>query len=136
MREDARAFDGVMAAFRLPQATPDEAKAREKAIETATWAATRTPLETAEACAEVVRLGAVMVAKGNVNAASDGLVAAVLGGAAVEGALANVQINLQNLPDSADKQAVILRAQELARRVDLALSEARSAFRTATERTA
>ncbi len=136
MREDARAFDGVMAAFRLPQATPEETRAREQAIETATWAATRTPLETAEACAEVTRWGAVLVAKGNVNAASDGLVAAVLGSAAVEGALANVQINLQNLPDSADKDAVILRAAELARRVELSLSEARTAFRTATERTA
>ena len=77
-----------------------------------------------------------MVARGNVNAASDGFVAALLGHAAVEGALANVQINLQNLPDSADKHAVTLRARELAREVDLALSEARTAFRSATERTA
>jgi glutamate formiminotransferase/formiminotetrahydrofolate cyclodeaminase len=136
MREDARAFDAVLAAFRLPQAAPGEAEAREKAIEQATWGATRVPLETAEACLEVARWAGRIVQKGNVNAASDGLVAAALGRAAVEGALANVEINLKNLPDSADKQAVARRVHELARLVEEAHSEARAAFRIATERTA
>ena len=77
-----------------------------------------------------------MVQHGNVNAASDGLVAASLARAACEGALANVEINLQNLPDSADKQAVTGRVRELTRLADEALTGAREAFRIATERTA
>jgi len=54
----------------------------------------------------------------------------------VEGALANVEINLQNLPDSADKQAVAGRVRELTRLAGEALTEDREAFRIATERTA
>ena len=136
MRRDAQAFDGVLAAMRLPQATPQESEARTKAIDAATWSAARVPLETAEACLEVARWAVRMVQHGNVNAASDGLVAASLARAACEGALANVQINLQNLPDSVDKQAVAGRVHELTRLSDLALSEAREGFRIATERTA
>jgi formiminotetrahydrofolate cyclodeaminase len=136
MREDSQAFDAVMTAFRLPQASPDEIQARDRAIESATWHATRAPLETAEACVEVARWGARMVARGNVNAASDGAVAAALARAACEGALCNVEINLKNLPDSADKRAVGGRVLELERLVQEAHSEARTAFRIATERTA
>ena len=136
LRRDAQAFDAVLVAMRLPQATPGEAEARAQAIEAATWTATRVPLETAEASLAVTRWAARIVRSGNVNAASDGLVAAALGRAACEGALANVEINLQNLPDSADKQAVTGRVHELARHAEEALSEARTAFRIATERTA
>jgi glutamate formiminotransferase/formiminotetrahydrofolate cyclodeaminase len=136
MRRDAQAFDQVLVAIRQPQATPAEAEARRKAIESATWTAARVPLETAEACLEVTRWAARMVRQGNVNAASDGLVAAALGRAACEGALGNVEINLQNLPDSADKQAVAGRVREITRHAEEALSEAREAFRIATERTA
>ena len=136
MRQDAQAFDAVLAAMRQPQAKPEEKEARERAIEAATWTATRVPLETAEACLAVTRWAARIVRAGNKNAASDGLVAAALGRAACEGALCNVEINLQNLPDSADKQAVTGRVLELARLAEEALSEARTAFRIATERTA
>ena len=136
MRRDAQAFDSVLAAFRLPQATPAETAERGRAVEAATWAATRVPLETAEAALEVARWAGRMLRSGNTNAASDGLVAAALARAACEGALANVQINLQNLPDSADKQAVAGRVHELARLAEEALTEARSAFQIATERTA
>lgn len=136
MRQDARAFEAVLVAMRLPQATAAETRAREQAVEAATWTATRVPLETAEACLAVTRWAGRMVQKGNPNAASDGLVAAALGRAACEGALCNVEINLQNLPDSADKQAVTGRVHELARHAEEALSEARTAFRIATERTA
>ncbi|MEO6463303.1 MAG: cyclodeaminase/cyclohydrolase family protein, partial [Candidatus Eisenbacteria bacterium] len=136
MRQDAQAFDAVLGAMRLPQATPAEAAARQGAIEAATWTAARVPLETAEACLAVSRWAARMVRSGNVNAASDGLVAAALGRAACEGALCNVEINLQSLPDSADKQAVTGRVHDLARHAEEALTEARTAFRIATERTA
>jgi glutamate formiminotransferase/formiminotetrahydrofolate cyclodeaminase len=136
MRQDAQAFDAVLVALRLPQATRDEARAREQAVEAATWRAARVPLETAEACLLVTRWAGRMVRSGNSNAASDGLVAAALGRAACEGALCNVEINLQNLPDSADKQAVTGRVLELVRLAEEALLEARTAFHIATERTA
>jgi hypothetical protein len=54
----------------------------------------------------------------------------------VESALWNVQINLKNLPDGADKEAVETRAAASTRLSEKALEEARRAFAEATERTA
>jgi glutamate formiminotransferase/formiminotetrahydrofolate cyclodeaminase len=136
MRRDSQAFEHVLAAFRLPQATPAESEARGRAIEAATWEATRVPLETAETALKTAQWAARSVKAGNPNAASDGATAAALARAAVEGALLNVEINLKNLPDGADKEAVRGRVRELTRLADQALEEARTAFAEATERTA
>ena len=136
MRRDSQAFDRVLLAVRMPQATPEEAEEKDRALVEATWEATRVPLETAEIAAKAAELAARMVAKGNANAASDAATACALARAAVDSALWNVQINLQNLPDGADKRVVRERAHELARGSEQALVEARSAFAIATERTA
>jgi glutamate formiminotransferase / formiminotetrahydrofolate cyclodeaminase len=136
MRRDSQAFERVLVAFRLPQGTPAEAEDRDRAVAEATWEATRVPLETAETCAEVAHWAARMVQKGNANAASDGATACALARAAVESALWNVQINLKNLPDGADKEAVETRADACTRLSEKALEEARRAFAEATERTA
>ncbi len=136
MRRDSQAFERVLVAIRMPQGTPAEAEERSRALVEATWEATRVPLETAEISTEVARWAARMVAQGNTNAASDGATACALARAAVESALWNVQINLQNLPDGADKEAVRGRVDELARHAEQALVEARTAFAAATDRTA
>jgi len=136
MRRDSQAFERVLVAYRLPQGTPAEADLRERAVVEATWEATRVPLETAETCAEVAHWAARMVKHGNPNAASDGATACALARAAVESALWNVQINLKNLPDGADKEAVETRAAACTRLSETALEEARKAFAEATERTA
>jgi glutamate formiminotransferase/formiminotetrahydrofolate cyclodeaminase len=136
MRRDSQAFERVLMAYRMPQGTPAEADLRDRAIGEATWEAARVPLETAETCAEVAHWAARMVRLGNPNAASDGATACALARAAVESALWNVQINLKNLPDSADKEAVETRAAACTRLSEKALEEARKAFAEATERTA
>ena len=136
MRRDSQAFDRVLEAIRMPQATPEEADLKEKAVVAATWEATRVPLETAEVAARAAVLAARTVARGNPNAASDAATACALARAAVESALWNVQINLQNLPNGADKEVVRERAHALARVSEQALVEARTAFAIATERTA
>jgi glutamate formiminotransferase/formiminotetrahydrofolate cyclodeaminase len=136
MRRDSQAFERVLASFRLPQATPEETAAREAAILEATWTATKVPLETAETCVEVASWAARAVKAGNPNAASDGATAASLARAACDAALCNVEINLRNLPDGADKNAVEARSRELARLAEDARAEAFRAFAEATERTA
>jgi glutamate formiminotransferase/formiminotetrahydrofolate cyclodeaminase len=136
MRRDSQAFERVMSAFRLPQTTPDETAAREAAVLEATWLATRVPLETAETCVQVAAWAARVVEHGNPNAASDGATAAALARAATDAALCNVEINLRNLPDGADKNAVEVRARELARLAEDARTKAFRAFAEATERTA
>jgi glutamate formiminotransferase/formiminotetrahydrofolate cyclodeaminase len=105
-RRDSEAFDAVLKARRMPQSNEAEGAARTEALTAAEWAATRIPLETAEACLEVLRLAATAAERGNPNAATDAGVAGLLARAAAEGAALNVEINLKSLSEGADKQQV------------------------------
>jgi glutamate formiminotransferase/formiminotetrahydrofolate cyclodeaminase len=105
-RLDSDAFDQVLEARRMPQASPAEQEARERAMAAAELEACRVPLATATACVRVLHLAETAARHGNVNAASDAGVAGLLAAAAGEGALMNVQINLKSLVPSADKEDV------------------------------
>ena len=105
-RRDSEAFEAVLAARRLPQATPAEETARGAAVAAAELGAARVPLETAAACLEVVGLAAVAARLGNPNAVSDAGVAGHLAASAARGALLNVQINLKTMVPGADKNDV------------------------------
>jgi glutamate formiminotransferase/formiminotetrahydrofolate cyclodeaminase len=105
-RRDSDAFDDVLGARRMAQDTPEAREARDRAMAAAELEACRVPLETARACVRVVALAETAARQGNVNAASDAGVAGLLAGAAGEGALLNVQINLKSLVPSADKEVV------------------------------
>ena len=124
-RQDSAAFDAVVRARRMPQTTPAESEARERALALAGLEASRVPLRTAEACLEVLSLAAETARLGNVNAASDAGVAGLLARAAAEGALLNVEINLKSLPAGADKDDV-----------ETALQRVRSALGPAAQRCA
>ena len=105
-RRDGEAFDAVLRARKLPETTPAETEARGRALAAAELTAARVPLETAEVCLEVVELAGIVATSGNANAITDAGVAALLGRAAGEGALLNVEINLKSLANSADKSDV------------------------------
>ena len=120
---ERRALMGL--ARRMPQTTPAESEARERALALAGLEASRVPLRTAEACLEVLSLAAETARLGNVNAASDAGVAGLLARAAAEGALLNVEINLKSLPAGADKDDV-----------ETALQRVRSALGPAAQRCA
>ncbi len=105
-RRDSEAFELVLRARRLPQATPEESAERARAVGVAELEAARVPLATAEACAEVAELAALAAKSGNANAITDAGVAGLLARAAGEGAILNVEINLKSLVDSADKNDV------------------------------
>jgi glutamate formiminotransferase/formiminotetrahydrofolate cyclodeaminase len=98
--EDTEAFNGVMAAMRLPKGTPEQQAARDAAVEQAYRDAARVPLSTARLCLDALALAADVAAKGNVNSASDAGVAALMARAGVEGAGLNVLINLSSLKDA------------------------------------
>jgi formiminotetrahydrofolate cyclodeaminase len=104
--QDAAAYDKVMAAFKLPRATDEEKAARQDAIQAATHAASLVPLALAEASAQVIEQAERAVGKTNVNAASDLAVAGLLGTAALDGAAANVEINLASLKDDAAREQI------------------------------
>jgi methenyltetrahydrofolate cyclohydrolase len=99
VEEDTRAYDAVMAAYRLPKATDEEKAARKAAIAGAMVRATEVPLETAEACLVVLKSAEEAVSHGNPNALSDARTAAALGWAGLVGAAENVRINAASLPE-------------------------------------
>jgi len=99
--KDASSFDGVMKAFKLPKDTDDEKAARTAAIQDGYKEAIAVPLAVAKACAELFDVIEFVVEKGNQNALSDGLVAAMTARTAVLGALYNVKINLGSVKDQA-----------------------------------
>lgn len=96
---DTRAFDHVMGAYRLPKETQEEQVTRQAAIQAALRGATQVPLETARACASVVKLAAQVIARINPNALSDAGAAALLAEAGLKGAQLNVAINLADIHD-------------------------------------
>ena len=99
-REDAEAYDGVVAARRLPNDTDAENAARAKRLSEANRRAAQVPLRTARAAAGLLETVPELAEKGNPNAASDSGAAALLLEVAVQAALLNVAINLKGLPDS------------------------------------
>jgi formiminotetrahydrofolate cyclodeaminase len=99
--EDARAFNRVMDAVRMPRATDAERNARDQMLQAAYRRAAEVPLETARLSLTVFELARVAALKGRSDAASDAGAAALLARAAVEGAALNVLINLRTLADEA-----------------------------------
>ena len=97
--DDSDAFDAVVNSFRLPKETEDEKNQRRLAIRQATLGAAEVPYQTALSALELLQYLPELAEKGNGNAASDAGVAGLLASAALKGAVFNVQINLQSLPD-------------------------------------
>lgn len=97
--EDAHSFDGVMAAFKMSKNTPDEIELRKKAIQNGTLEAAKVPMETATHAYELLTTLPQLATLGNANAVTDVGVAGLLISAACKGALFNVEININSLPD-------------------------------------
>jgi formiminotetrahydrofolate cyclodeaminase len=97
---DSDAFNAVMAAFRLPKATDQEKSKRTQAIQDSFRTAALVPLEVAKSGYEIMDLAEKAVKKGNKNAITDALVAAMMARTAVLSALYNVKINLGSITDS------------------------------------
>lgn len=114
MTEDVAAFEGYMAAFRMPRVT-DEAKAeRRAALREATIHAAEIPLRTLEHCRAALPLVRIAAEKGNRHAVSDAGIAALLLTCAAKAAAMNVKINLAGL-EGEDHERV-------ARRLEAALA--------------
>jgi glutamate formiminotransferase / formiminotetrahydrofolate cyclodeaminase len=117
-KDDAAQFDRVMAAFKLPKATPPEVAARDAAILEATLAASRAPLDVMRAAAALFSDLKYVAEHGNPSAASDAAVGALMARTCVHGSAYNVLINVKALGDH--KEAAPLRAacEEIRARVD------------------
>ena len=98
--EDSEAFDAVVDSFKLPKDTEDMKIKRRESIRAATLGAAEVPFRTATSALQLLKLLPELAEKGNPNAASDVGVASLLASAALKGAIFNVEINLQSLPET------------------------------------
>jgi glutamate formiminotransferase/formiminotetrahydrofolate cyclodeaminase len=99
VQQDAKAFDDVMAAFKLPREEQDQESLRMQAIEIATLNAAQVPMQVAQLALKTLALAERAVSLGNINAISDASSAAALAIASIIAAGYNIRINLANLND-------------------------------------
>jgi glutamate formiminotransferase len=92
---DAEAYQSVMAAYKKAK----DSAAADGIIDAALKQATSVPLSVAERAREVLQIVERLRPMTNRNMKSDLVAAAALARAAIEGALANVEINLESLKD-------------------------------------
>jgi glutamate formiminotransferase/formiminotetrahydrofolate cyclodeaminase len=117
---DSAAYDGIVAARRLPKKTEQQVQQRQAALLAATRTAIDVPLEVVELAASLAQQIERATALGMSSAASDLGVAAWCCRSAAEGAALNVRINLADLSDTAQ-------VTDYNQRLQQALASARSA---------
>jgi len=129
---DVKAFDEVMAAYKLPKNTVEEKEKRSQLIQEALKKAARVPYESCRHMKEILK-GALSVTEwGNVNAISDAVSAAELATSAFYSAKANVLINLKLIKDEGFKEYMFHELKTFTGEVEGAL---RSVRQLATQRT-
>jgi formiminotetrahydrofolate cyclodeaminase len=102
--DDAEAFSGVVAAYRLPKSSDEEKAARTAAIQSGLVEAAAVPLAVAKVAAQVIRLSGRVLEGSNPNVLSDVAVAASAAKSALESAALNVDINLVSIKDPAERE--------------------------------
>ncbi|WP_030158428.1 cyclodeaminase/cyclohydrolase family protein [Glycomyces sp. NRRL B-16210] len=102
--DDAEAFSGVVAAYKLPKSSDEEKAARTAAIQAGLVEAAAVPLAVAKVAAEVIRLSGRILEGSNPNVLSDVAVAASAAKSALESAALNVDINVVSIKDPAERE--------------------------------
>lgn len=110
--EDTRAFDGIVAAWKVDKAE------RPAAIEAATRFAIEVPLEVMEVACQALELCAEMVEKGLPASLSDAGVGALCARTAVRGAGLNVAINVKDLKDDTERANYLARSDAFLKRAE------------------
>jgi glutamate formiminotransferase/formiminotetrahydrofolate cyclodeaminase len=125
---DAKAFDAVMEAIRMPKATDEEKQARREAMQLAFVGAATVPLDIAQRAEQLLPLSVQAIELGNQNAASDGAAAAQMLFSAVRIGVFNVEINAASLED--EERVAQLRADltQLKQTSERLLRQANEAF--------
>ena len=99
VQKDSEAFDLYMQALKLPKNTEEERSIRKKAMQEGLKKAAEAPLCVSKKSVKLMDYAELVVNKGNKNAITDGMIAAMLARTAVLGAALNVRINLNSIED-------------------------------------
>jgi formiminotetrahydrofolate cyclodeaminase len=121
---DTAAYDRVVAAYRLPKASPADLAARKAAIQEALRAATDVPLGVIRLSAAALEQAVVVAAHGHRAAASDVGVAIALLRAGTRGAQLNVEINIGGVSDPAYGDSITAETARLSADASRAADEA------------
>jgi formiminotetrahydrofolate cyclodeaminase len=108
---DAESFNSVMRAYKQAKESADA----DGIVDLALRQAAAVPLSVAEKAEAVAGLAAMLKPITNPNMKSDLTTAIALAGAAIQGALANVEINLESIKDAAFVKATRERVAALQR---------------------
>ncbi len=101
MHRDMEAYEGVMAAYRLPKGSDEEKQKRRAAIQEALNQALLVPLKAGRVAVQVLETADDLANIANVNLLSDVAVAAILAEATFAACRVNVEVNLAGLKDEA-----------------------------------
>jgi formiminotetrahydrofolate cyclodeaminase len=116
IEEDAKSYEAVLKAFRLPKNTEKQRLVRSKAIQQAYRKATVTPQLVCQQSIELLEYSNTLILKGNPNALSDVGVAAFLADTAVKGGLLNIGINLGPVREKSFRKKMHSLARKLEKR--------------------
>ncbi|MGQ9491425.1 MAG: cyclodeaminase/cyclohydrolase family protein [Anaerolineae bacterium] len=124
---DARAYQEVITAYRMPKETVSQQARRTGAIQTALRNATDLPLAGAELCLQTLELAEAVVAYSHRNTAGDAVVATMLAHAALRSQVHNALVNLAGIHDPHYRSQALQRSTEIAEAGGAALSRALAA---------
>ena len=125
--EDMKAYEAIMAAYRLPKGSDHEKAARDEAVRRATKDSLGVVENVLGGCRDILVTSLRLAGIANPNLISDVGVAGELAHGAARAALINVEVNLAGYKDKADAAAVRGRAEETMRMVEQVAKEIRSA---------
>ncbi len=123
IEKDAKSYDGVMEAMRLPKGTEAEIAVRDEAILKASLVAAQVPLQSARDCLAVLKLAKRMCEIGNENAISDAAAGAHMAKAGFMAAGLNVRINLLGYDDVPEAQAFKSEWEDMNKEVEALMHE-------------
>jgi formiminotetrahydrofolate cyclodeaminase len=126
--DDARAYDEVVAAYRLAKATDVEKAVRRVAVQSALRGAAEVPLDVMRACQAGLTVAIDIARHGNPSAKSDVGVALELVMAALRGAALNVIVNLESIDEPGWVDGVGSEVERLEAGATLLVSDARAAL--------
>ncbi len=132
VEDDAKAYDAVVAAYRLPKATDEEKATRKVAVQSALRGAAEVPLDLMRACQAGLTATIDVARHGNPSASSDVGVALELLGAGLRGAALNVHANLGSIDDFGWVAGVRSEVERLEAAAPLLASDARAALGAST----
>ena len=99
INQDSTAFMELMGAFKLPKETEEEKAFRKTEIQRTTKQAALVPYDIGKLAHTLLPMAETVIVKGNTNAITDGMIAAINASSAIKSAFLNVKINLGSIQD-------------------------------------